>query len=375
MVLKIASCADLHFGANMNKTQQLFDNLEEYFIKFCEENKVNVITVCGDLFHQKLPLTSNEAQLADQFIHRLKFRFPDSLIILVKGTKSHDWNQIDIFKELQGPNFRIYNTVTEDYWTCPDGSQFHYLVIPEEYYPDKSVYDKYLKTSEKYDFVFFHGLFGFAGAYALKAGNKFNKICFNSSDFKDCVLAKVVGGHIHDPLCEGKVEYCGSFERWVHGEDLDKGFRYHEYDTEIQKLLKDEMVLNKGCDKFNTILFSDLKRDLGSIEVESLVAYLKEKSKDVASLRIKICKTDTPQQEELSALVASCIQFSNVTISKEAKVQVTHDDEKIRKESEERKKRISEYDGLTFNEITIKYARDVLMKSITDKDIEEVLSN
>ena len=45
------------------------------------------------------------------------------------------------------------------------------------------------------------------------------------------------------------------------------------------------------------------------------------------------------------------------------------------KESEERKKRMSEFEGLTFNQITKKFVKENLNASITDEQIADVLLN
>lgn len=365
MIYTIAEIADVHFGASSSLTVKLFTNLCNNFINKLKEIKPNIIAVCGDLFDQKLALTTDEATYASLFIHTLKETFPSTLIILVQGTRSHDLNQLDAFKGLVCDNFRIYTTVTEDYY-----KDFRFLVIPEEYYPDKSVYDKYFNTAEKYDWVFFHGMFSFAGGYALQTGNKFNKICFTVDDFKDCVFGRVVGGHIHDPMTSGIVQYCGSFERWKHGEETPKGFRIHKYDTESKRVVLDEFVENKDAQQYITVPFSEIDAS----NLETLVLTLEKKSKGLTSLRVKISKTDTISEEETKNLVAACLKFDNVVLLKETRITPKKNEDENRKAADERKKRIKEYEGLTFNQITQKYAAEVLGKTLSDSDIGEVLS-
>lgn len=366
MIVKIAEIADIHFGFMSTMTLQLFENLKKNFIGWLKEHHpdVNIIAICGDLFHLKLALTSNEAILAVRFVQDLRNEFPKSRIILIKGTRSHDLNQLDVFNSMINENFKIYNTVTDDYYT----DEFKYLVIPEEYYPDKSVYNKYLKGVEKYDWCFFHGMFSFAGSYALQTGNKFNKICFNPSEF-DNVLGKVVGGHIHIPLSEGKIEYTGSFERWKHGEEEPKGFRYHEYDTKTKKVLVDEYIENKDAAIFKTLSYKSFNCN----DLKELVLQIKEKQQGCTSLRIKISRFDSATEHEAENLVAACMQFNNVVLLKESKNEKKNVSEEDKKLIEERKTRIKEYENLSFNEITEKYAKDTYGKIITDKQIQEVL--
>ena len=365
--IKIAEISDIHFGAMTTMTIQLFENLKNNFIGWLEKNEpdVNIIAICGDLFHLKLSLDSTEAKLASHFIDILQMKFPKARIILIKGTRSHDLNQMDIFSSRCNDNFKIYNTVTDDYY----GDNFRYLVIPEEYYPDKSAYDKYLTSGEKFDWVLFHGMFSFAGGYALQTGNKFNKVCFSSSEFNDIVYGKVVGGHIHIPMEEGKVQYTGSFERWRHGEEEPKGFRFHEYDSVSKKVIRDEFIVNKDTPIYKTISFKEVNVD----NLEELTKQLDALRKDCYSLRVKIGKSEEITDEQSENLVAACLQFNNVVLLKESRNVKKKDTEEEQKISEERKKRIKEYEGLTFNEITIKYAKEVLHKTITEKQIQEVL--
>lgn len=365
MICTIAEIADIHFGASSSLTVKLFTNLVNNFIGELKKDVPDIIAICGDLFDQKLALTTNESTYASLYIHKLRDEFPDTLIILVQGTRAHDLNQLDSFKGLVSDKFRIYTTVTEDYY-----KDFRFLVIPEEYYPDKSVYEKYFNTSEKYDWCFFHGMFSFAGGYALQTGNKFNKICFTVEDFKNCVLGKIVGGHIHDPMESGNVQYCGSFERWKHGEESPKGFRIHKYDTKSKKVVLDRFVENVDAQTYVTLPFSEID----ATDLEKLAKTIEEKSKGLTSLRIKIGKGDSISEDETKNLVAACLKFDNVVLLKEAKNTPKKNDDENKQVAEERKRRIKEYDNLTFNQITQKYASEVFGKTISESDIAEVLS-
>ncbi len=367
MVIKIIEIGDLHFGASSLLTQTLYDNLKNNFLSFAIKKQPDIIAICGDYYHAKLALTSKEAQYASNFMQELKISCPNSRIILVNGTRSHDLNQLEMFRALEDDNFKIYMNHCDDYYK----NDFHYLVIPEEYFPDKTEYNKYFETKEKFDWVFFHGMFNFAGSYALKAGNKFNKICFSPEDFENCVSGMIVGGHIHDPLSKKNVEYCGSFERWKHGEEMTKGFRYHEYDTKTKKVIVDEFIENVDCAKFITINFKDLPCD----NLEELVKIIKDKSSGVTSLRIKVSKGDNISDKQSENLMAASLQFPNVVLYREAKTEIHRNTEEEKKEMEERRKRISEYDGLTFEQITKKYAKEVFGKIVTDEQIQEVLSS
>ena len=92
-------------------------------------------------------------------------------------------------------------------------------------------------------------------------------------------------------------------------------------------------------------------------------------------MRIKVSRNDTVTDTEIQNLVSASMKFSNVVLYKEAINVVKDKTSEENKEDEERKKRINEYSDLTFNQITKKFAKEVLNYSISDEQINEVLSN
>lgn len=374
MLWKIAVIADIHFGALSSMTTQLYNNLHTYFLDKLKEMQPNLIVIAGDYWHLKLPLTSIESQLGISFMKELDAAFPTTYKLLIKGTDSHDLNQLDVFKSMENKYFRIYNHFQVEYL-----DDLKLLIIPEEYFPSKDVYKEVLNPPEKYDMVFFHGLFSFAGNYALKSGNKFNKICFNSSEFENIVYGKVIGGHVHDPLCSDVkslkdsplVMYTGSFERWKHGEELLKGWRYIEYDSDSKKTIKNIFEINHGASKYVTLSYKvfDCKN------IDNLIKEIDKESKDKTSLRIKINREDNITDSEINNLIAASMKFNNVVLYKEIKISSKNNADEMAEEENARKERISEYRDMTFNQITKKFAKDELGSVIIDEDISNALTN
>lgn len=367
MIHKIACISDIHFGASTIYTHRLYDNLHKYFLDKLKELQPDIIVIAGDYYHFKLAMTATEAQLGDNFMRELYATFPNSYILVIKGTEYHDRNQLGMFKSLENSKFRIYEKCTVDMI-----DDLKLLFIPEEYLPSKDSYKEVLNPVEKYDWVFFHGMFAHAGAYAKStASHKFNKICFSTTDFANNVYGRVTGGHIHDPLTKDNVDYCGSFDRWVFGEDLVKGFRYYEYDSVAKKVLKNEFIPNEGAVSFVTKSY----KEFNCANMDELVKQIAEESSKYDNFRIKIGRDDTVSDVEVQNLVAASLQFNNVTLLKVSPpITNTVTPEDI-KESEERKKRMSEFEGLTFNQITKKFVKENLNASITDEQIADVLLN
>lgn len=92
-------------------------------------------------------------------------------------------------------------------------------------------------------------------------------------------------------------------------------------------------------------------------------------------MRIKVSRNDTVTDTEIQNLVSASMKFSNVVLYKEAINVVKDKTSEEKKEDEDRKKRINEYSDLTFNQITKKFAKEVLNYNISDEQINEVLSN
>lgn len=365
MIYKIAVISDIHWGKVLKLTSKLNNNLYKYFINYLKETGVDIIVIAGDYFDCKLYLTSVEAQLANEFINNLKNTFPDKYILLLRGTYSHDLNQLDTFSHLVDNKFRIYNKACVDYI-----EDLKLLFLPEEYPSSKSYYDEFLNTTDKYDFAFFHLLFSHAGSYAVKQGCKHNKVCFSYKDFENNVYGRVVGGHIHIASEFKNIDYCGSFERDRHGEEEDKGFRFYEYDSSKRKIISSSFIKNEEASIFKTIEASSLSLD----NIDNLIKEIDYLSKDIESLRIRISKTTELEQVELQNLISAVPHFKNVLLYKENSIisKSISKDQLI--ESENRKKRITEYDKLTFEQITVKYAKEMFNKNITLENISDTLS-
>jgi DNA repair exonuclease SbcCD nuclease subunit len=362
-IISIAAIADIHFGADFTQTIGLSNALKKHFITKLQESPPDIIVIGGDLFDKKLSVNSLEAVLCNEFIVTLNNVFPNTYKLLIRGTRKHDLNQLDIFRPFSGEYFRIYDTVTIDYIL---GMKI--LIIPEEYYPDKSVYDKYLKVNEPYDWVFFHGLFNHVGSYA-KASNM-NKITFSWEDFKDNVSGRVVGGHIHKSIYYKNIDYCNSFDRWGHGEEEDKGYLLYTYDRH-NKTVRREFIINDDAFKYVTIPF----KDISDLKVDELVLKLASAAREVKSLRVKIEADDLITSEMLHSLLTISFDIPNLKIDKKA--QSNFDENAIsiekQKQLEERRNEIAKYNGLSFEEITIKYAKEKLNTEVSESEIKSIL--
>ena len=360
----ITTISDLHWGAPRIDNDKLYNELDKIFFKTLKKRKPDMIVIVGDLMDRKVSMNSDETSYANRFIHRLVVEFPDTYILLIHGTLSHDYMQLDAYKHYTGQKFRIYKTVTPDYI-----ESLKLLIIPEEYYSDKSVYDKFLKLpkgDKKYDFVFIHGTFSHAG-FSYSEHSKRNKIVFDYKDFSDNVYGRVNCGHIHTSSEYKNIDYNGSFSRWSHGEEDPKGFYIYTYNTKSRKLLNKEFIENTLAPTYKTIFYEHLPTD-----PKELYKLIKDYSDNVESLRINLSSQFKIPEKEMIQIVDIAKQFDNVVLLK-SKLAINIDDSN-EEYIEELQEKLTKYHDKTFEEMTIMFAKEELDKDITKDHIVDALS-
>jgi hypothetical protein len=260
--------ADIHFGKKDDK--KLYDELEEFFInKIIEEgSNLDFVQVNGDTFDRQIKMNEESAKLVSQFIltlNELSIEY-DFKLRFLKGTLSHDFNQLEVYRKLEitNPNFRIFTTITID--EIDPINNVTFLQMPEEYVEDfDKHYGDYLNLEEGcYDMVFFHGTFDFAGyVHNLTNTEKHmkNAPTFKVSQFENNVYGPVIGGHIHTRMEKGNVYYSGSPSRFGFGEEADKGFYEIYYDLEDCSY-ELNFIVNEKAPTYMTINLDDLPDDI-----------------------------------------------------------------------------------------------------------------
>lgn len=213
--------ADIHFGCIDPKTE--FDILLEQFINPISTINFNILAVDGDLFDRKFSANSPAVYYAIQFVNLcldlcLK---RNATLILISGTKSHESDQLSLFKDLT----RMYpNNVF-----VIESMQFLYLFgykilcIPEEYGMPPEYYESFL--SQPYDMVFMHGTLvgGVYGANKEKLDSNREPV-FSIDSFCSC-KGPIISGHVHKAMClNSYMYYVSNPIRYRFGEEEEKGY-------------------------------------------------------------------------------------------------------------------------------------------------------
>ena len=281
----IVATADYHWGA-MDAEKQMQES--QFILDYLTSNKVDLFVICGDYFDHRLLVNSKAATTAMAFMKALinisedkKFK-----IVLMQGTESHDFDQLEIFRSFENENFKIVRETTcED--TLPN---LKCLYTPDETLISDEYYIKYIDTlNQDIDIMFFHGTFD-VNAIGRKLDDKVPNVLFDYSFFNKKTKL-MVGGHWHNGDSYGNMYYTRSPYRWKFEEDLPKGFIHIEYDTTKRKYKLDR-IENTNTDRYytfyvDTSLYTEINQYATLLnEVKSMLI------DGIEHIRIKISITD-----------------------------------------------------------------------------------
>jgi hypothetical protein len=226
------------------------------------------------------------------------------LIRFIKGTKSHEYDQLKSLNQLvlDNPRFKTIETVSTEYIDIDDELALKVLYIPEEYIENSAEYYKeYFKEAKKepFDFIFGHGTFDFSGytnETTTTERHMKNAPTFKSSDFKDYTIACTLFGHVHTCMDKNNVFYAGSFSRDGFGEPEDKGYYEVSYNPYNEECCLD-FIVNEDAPTHITIDFDTIK-DNDSKKMAKIINRYKEK---YDYIRIK-ASTDVSNESDIEIL-------------------------------------------------------------------------
>jgi hypothetical protein len=309
MKYNIIATADYHWGA-MDADKQLQES--QFILDYITTNKVDLFVICGDYFDHRLLVNSKAAINAMTFMKALinisedkKFK-----IVVMQGTESHDFDQLEIFRSFENDNFKIIKETSVDE-TLPN---LQCLYAPDENIIPSNYYIKYIEmfNEKPLDIMFFHGTFD-VNAIGRTLSDQVPNVLFDYSFFNKKTKL-MVGGHWHNGDNYGNMYDTRSPYRWRFEEDLPKGFIHINYDTKTKKY-KLNRIENVNTDKYYTFhVDTSLYTQINQYSV--LLSDVKHMMQDTEHIRIKITITDDKE------LNNSCIdnlinEFQN---SKQVKV-------------------------------------------------------
>lgn len=256
----VAFIADIHFGAL--PSEELYNELRKNFLDKIQNKKIDMVVFGGDLFHSIITMNYSTSHYILLFMKEVLEICKENnikYIRIIQGTMSHDNNQLNnfaIYENRTDINFKIFRTVgTED---LEEGIKI--LYVPEEYMSNlEEYYKEYLDETKgkQYDFIFGHGMFK---EVAFIAKNQESEVTmskapiFDSKLFESVCKGPIYFGHIHTKTnIRKQIYYPGSFSRFKHGEEEDKGWYLCIYNKETGDY-KHEFIVNDMAKTYTTIL-------------------------------------------------------------------------------------------------------------------------
>lgn len=325
---RILAIADIHFGVTKDD-DHLYKELDEIFLNYIREdcNSIDMIVICGDLADREINMNEKSGKLLTRFVLELENLCYEKKIklIIIKGTMSHDYNQLENFRNLEiihPSTFKIINKVEILEVNTSRNNKLKMLFIPEEYIEDpNSYYSPFLdKNTSLYDFIFVHGTFDFAG-YVSKLSNTDRSErpikgspTFSSAKFRDIAYGCTIAGHVHTCMNNNNVYYCGSFSRFAFNETEEKGFFDILYNPNDNEDMSISFIENNLAPTYITISYDELPKDL-----EKKTRYIKQLKKKYDYVRIKTVMNEIDSKADLKILK----EFSNM--DNMVKMDITND--------------------------------------------------
>lgn len=272
--------ADLHFGA-FDPERQYNILMEQFYKPSMMLQKLDIISVDGDIFDHRVMSNSDVAMYACKFIDNLVnlAEVKNATLLIIAGTYSHDYDQLKLFYHYMDGEYSKkvdVRIITSIQFEMVKGARI--LCIPELYGVDESVYQKVFFESGWYDAAFIHGTFK-GSVYGDNAG--MGRLLV-PEDFIYC-KGVAISGHIHKGGCfNGFYYYCGCPYRWKFGEEEAKGFLLlvHDLDTQIHYVEFKEII----SDTYITLNVDHLLSE----DPQKIINELEQLRKDTGANYVKI---------------------------------------------------------------------------------------
>lgn len=285
--MRLVNISDIHIGKKDD--MRLKEELEIFFDYLKDTENIDMITISGDLFDRVLTANEYGTTLALEFIQRLiDLYIPEIDIRIIKGTRSHDFNQLDIlkvFKEKAGSHFKIIEKNEVEVF-----NGYKILYLPEEYPTD---YDDFYKENllgvedKVYDFIIGHGMIDFI-AFTGYEDDSENRVhgtpTHKADDLIRVTKGPIIFGHIHEKQeYKDKIYYTGSYSRYSFDTPSEKGFMVFDIDDDDPSKFKMTFIENTKAPTYAVLDIDKLNLE----GVDDHVKYIKELSDKYDFIKIK----------------------------------------------------------------------------------------
>lgn len=339
MRYNIVSIADIHWGAM--DPDEMYNNLQ-YFLDFIKmRGDIDMVVICGDYFDYRLTLNSKAALKALRWFDELYNTCISSgvkRLRMIRGTKEHDNDQLEAIHPRETGDFfkKFYITTTEE--TLPG---LNCIYCPDEtvnlYEYEKLYMDQMMSI---HDIGFFHGNFDIKLPKLVINQNlesEIPSIIYFKDYWSKFINGPMIAGHWHVFTDSDPLIYIGSYDRWIFGEEEDKGFLFTQYNTEDHSYYWKHIV-NPFARKYESIII-DNSLCVSPDDFANLHNDILDLKKSDPEMKIRVVYQITVDNEES---LVNFNEFKNVISSmKNIKVDVKDFVKKRNKEKQKERVAIS----------------------------------
>ena len=286
--MKLINISDIHIG---KKDDMKLEKELDIFLDYVKGNPCEVLTISGDLFDRVLTANEYGTVMAINFIKNLLSITTEhgTAVRIIKGTRSHDFNQLDILKFIKKEVSEFYFNIIERNSTEEiNGVKFLYL--PEEYPTD---YDDFYKENllsvedKAYDIIIGHGMIDFI-AFTGYEDDSENRVhgtpTHKADDLIRVTKGPIIFGHIHEKQeYKNKIYYTGSYSRYSFDTPSEKGFMVFYIDLEDTSKFKMEFIENTEAPTYAVI---DIDK-LDLTDIDDHIKYINELTSQYDFVKIK----------------------------------------------------------------------------------------
>ena len=360
---------DIHFGAF--DSEVLYNELkQECLNKLKKLPRIDLIIIDGDFFHKELSFNDMHTFYALKFWNKLvkiARRKQCKYIRLIKGTKSHDRDQLERLPIYDDIDIQVINKVCKETLF----GKYKILYLPEEYIKNSDeYYEEYF--NDRYQLITGHGLLTETAFVSYESEVSIETApVFNTKKLLSICDGPIIFGHIHDGyIIKKRVFYTGSFSRWKMGEENPKGFLINITNLDYPDLFKIITIENKIERKFVNIRINDL---IKKYKVEDCILKINDYkvNNNIYKLRLRVkMKQDKEFIDKVIMLQDYYMGNKNITLD-------VNNNGLIREENEE--DQMNNYDYLFDNtepELKIsKFIDNNFNYKLSPERISELLTN
>jgi len=224
--VKIVAISDIHIGHNKNPAKSIADNIITLFTKYYKDIiDADIIVISGDFWDKLLTMDHNDAIIGLELFKYL-YEYAKkigALLIAMKGTDSHDLDQMKVFSSLglAGGKY-IYIDTVKILNLSKYGINMNVLFVPDNMGSNHLELEEMIRTELnnynliKVDVAITHGTFKFQIPVESDQAR-------DEEFYESIVEYIIINGHHHTYTAHGKIVNVGSVDRLKQGEEEDKG--------------------------------------------------------------------------------------------------------------------------------------------------------